>query len=79
VADRLVQLKPWAESSDRELMVKGRHSRRFYELADRLLRDEVALSRLHGDIGNHAQTVDLEKRIQSARQAMMSSFAEVEA
>jgi anaerobic magnesium-protoporphyrin IX monomethyl ester cyclase len=79
VADRLVQLKPWAESSDRELMVKGRHSRRFYELADRLLRDEVALSRLHSDSGNNAQATELETRIHTSRQAMMSSFAEVEA
>ncbi len=44
--DRLVQLKAWSDSSDRELKIKGRHSRKFYDYADRLLRDEVALSNL---------------------------------
>jgi anaerobic magnesium-protoporphyrin IX monomethyl ester cyclase len=80
VAAQLVQLKPWAESSDRELMIKGRHSRRFYEYADRLLRDEVALARLRGQA--HADTSaasDLQSRIHAAREAMKTSFAEVEA
>jgi anaerobic magnesium-protoporphyrin IX monomethyl ester cyclase len=80
VADRLVQLKPWAESSDRELMIKGRHSRRFYEHADRLLRDEVALARLRDKTPLDASTAnDLQSRIHAAREAMTSSFAEVEA
>lgn len=80
VADRLVQLKPWAESSDRELMLKGRHSRKFYEHADRLLRDEVALSRLLGQTySDSPAAADLQLRIHSARAAMMSTFAEVEA
>src|SRR6202050_2064071 len=46
VRDRLVQLNAWNTSSDRELKIKGRHSRRFYDHADRLLRDEVALTQL---------------------------------
>ena len=80
VADRLVQLKPWAQSSDRELIVKGRHSRKFYEFADRLLRDEVALARLRGKTQSDSQTeADLQLRIHAARVAMMSSSAEVEA
>jgi radical SAM superfamily enzyme YgiQ (UPF0313 family) len=80
VADRLVQLKPWAESSDRELMIKGRHSRRFYEQADRLLRDEVALARLRDKAELNSSTAnDLQSRIHAAREAMKSSFAEVEA
>jgi radical SAM superfamily enzyme YgiQ (UPF0313 family) len=80
VADRLIQLKPWAESSDRELMVRGRHSRKFYEFADRLLRDEVALSRLRGQNQVNAEAgIDLQLRIQAARNGMASSFGEVEA
>lgn len=80
VADRLVQLKPWAESSDRELMVKGRHSRKFYEHADRLLRDEIALSRLRDKTYSDSQAAtDLQLRIHAARAAMISSCAEVEA
>ena len=45
VASRLVQLKPWAETSDRELDVTGRRPREFYRVADELLRFEVELER----------------------------------
>ncbi len=80
VAAQLVQLKPWAESSDREIMIKGRHSRRFYEHADRLLRDEVALARLRDKAQDDSRAAfDLQSRIQASRAAMQSSFAEVEA
>jgi radical SAM superfamily enzyme YgiQ (UPF0313 family) len=80
VAAQLVQLKPWAESSDRELMIKGRHSRRFYEHADRLLRDEVALARLRDQAQDNTRAAsDLQSRIHAERAAMQSSFAEVEA
>src|ERR1700755_2171932 len=48
ISDRLVQLEPWATSSDRKLKVKGRHSQHFYSYADKLLRDEVDLARLAG-------------------------------
>jgi len=46
IENKLVQLKPWNESSDREIMIAGRHSRAYYAHADRLLRDEVELARL---------------------------------
>ena len=46
VASRLVSPKPWAEGSDRDYRVRGRHSRRFYQYADQLLRSEVELARL---------------------------------
>jgi len=79
-AARLVQLKPWAQSSDRELMVKGRHSRKFYEYADSLLRDEVRLVRLQAKNQADGQAeADLQIRIRATRAAMMSSLAEVEA
>jgi radical SAM superfamily enzyme YgiQ (UPF0313 family) len=79
IADQLVQLKPWAQSSDRELRIKGRHSRKFYEFADRLLRDEVNLARLQGKAAaDDRATADLQVRIHAARTAMMSSLAEVE-
>jgi radical SAM superfamily enzyme YgiQ (UPF0313 family) len=79
-AARLVQLKPWAQSSDRELMLKGRHSRKFYECADSLLRDEVRLARMQAKNQADAQAeADLQIRIRATRAAMMSSFAEVEA
>lgn len=41
VAPKLVQLAPWRASSDREIEIRGRHSRRFYQMADRLLRSET--------------------------------------
>jgi radical SAM superfamily enzyme YgiQ (UPF0313 family) len=79
VADQVVQLKPWAQSSDRELMIKGRHSRRFYEHADRLLRDEVALARLRNNTSPELiGSVELQRRVQADRAALISSYSEVE-
>jgi anaerobic magnesium-protoporphyrin IX monomethyl ester cyclase len=46
VSSRLVQLKPWTQTSDRELEISGRRSRDFYRIADQLLRHEVELGRL---------------------------------
>jgi radical SAM superfamily enzyme YgiQ (UPF0313 family) len=46
VADRVRPLKPWAEGSDRDLTVAGRHSRRFYEHATRWMVNEAARHRL---------------------------------
>jgi anaerobic magnesium-protoporphyrin IX monomethyl ester cyclase len=46
VASRIVQIKPWAESSDRDFEISGRRPREFYRLADELLRFEVELARL---------------------------------
>jgi anaerobic magnesium-protoporphyrin IX monomethyl ester cyclase len=45
VASRLVQIKPWGETSDRELDIAGRRPRDFYRVADELLRFEVELER----------------------------------
>jgi hypothetical protein len=38
VAPKLVQLGTWSTSTDRDVKVRGRHSRRFYLAADQLLR-----------------------------------------
>ncbi|MFQ5854082.1 MAG: B12-binding domain-containing radical SAM protein [Anaerolineae bacterium] len=43
VADRVIALKPWDERTDRDLTVAGRHSRRFYEFANRWMVSEVNL------------------------------------
>lgn len=45
VADRIVELKPWNEGSDRDLTVEGRRSRRFYSFATRWVVSEVSLAR----------------------------------
>jgi radical SAM superfamily enzyme YgiQ (UPF0313 family) len=78
VADRLVQLQPWTQSSDRDFRIRGRHSRVFYEHADRLLRDEVALERM-GSHENDTEAVTLKTRIAAARADLQASFAEREA
>ncbi len=78
VADQLVQLQPWAQSSDRDFRIRGRHSRSFYEHADRLLRDEVALARM-GSQPHETEAVALRTQIAEARAAMRAGFAETEA
>jgi radical SAM superfamily enzyme YgiQ (UPF0313 family) len=80
IADRLVQLEPWGKTSDRELTIKGRHTKRFYAYADKLLRDEVARARMlqdthTNDLGN--LTV-LEQSIQESRAGLHSTYHEVE-
>ena len=64
LAPRLVSVGDWAHSADRELKIAGRHSRRYYQFADQLLKSEVA----HDD-GQAA----------AARQGLRESFHEVEA
>jgi radical SAM superfamily enzyme YgiQ (UPF0313 family) len=41
-AAKLVQLGEWRSTTDREIKIRGRRSRRFYQLADQLLRCESA-------------------------------------
>jgi radical SAM superfamily enzyme YgiQ (UPF0313 family) len=66
VASKLVALRPWRESTDRELLVQGRHSRRFYQHADDLLKSEMA-----------AQPSP--ENIRTAREALWQTAGEVEA
>lgn len=42
VAARLVNIHDWRQSTDRDLRIRGRHSRRFYQHADELLKSELA-------------------------------------
>jgi radical SAM superfamily enzyme YgiQ (UPF0313 family) len=68
VSERLVQVKPWAESSDREIELTGRRTRGFYDCADRLLHDEVALARLlRKGTGEDCVAETLRYQIQHAR------------
>src|ERR1700761_9211653 len=80
MAGRLVQLKPWGTTSDRELKIKGRHSQKFYGYADRLLREEVQLARLAGSgAANSEGAADLRHSIEQARAGLLSTVSEVEA
>ncbi|HEY3930541.1 MAG TPA: radical SAM protein [Candidatus Koribacter sp.] len=69
VKDRLVQLQPWAQSSDRELELRGRRPRAYYQHADQLLRDEVALASTH-DVATAAV---LRQRVAEHRHALQAS------
>jgi anaerobic magnesium-protoporphyrin IX monomethyl ester cyclase len=66
VASRLVNIGPWEQTTDRELRIRGRHSRRFYHHADDLLRSAA-----------RAQP-DPEK-IAAAREGLRASMEEIEA
>jgi radical SAM superfamily enzyme YgiQ (UPF0313 family) len=69
VAPRLVKLADWAHSGDRDLKIAGRHSRRYYQFADQLLKSEVARARTGIEDG----------QIEAARRGLQEAFHEVEA
>ncbi len=80
IADRLVQLEPWGATSDRELRIKGRHTKTFYAYADKLLRDEVTRAKLlqkHAT-ADPAELTVLEQNIQDLRAGLLSSYHEIE-
>jgi len=82
VAGRLAPLKSWAGESDRDYRIRGRHSRRFYQCADQLLRNEVELSRLlNGNQApvDHGVIAELQGKIAQAREGLRTSGTEVEA
>ena len=80
VADRVQSLKVWKVSSDREFRIRNRHSRQFYNFADKLLRSEVELKRLQ--LKRDADEVSiaaLQSSIAEARAGLTAIQAEVEA
>jgi anaerobic magnesium-protoporphyrin IX monomethyl ester cyclase len=79
IASSLVQLKPWHLSSDRELVVQGRHSAKFYEFADRLLKDEVKLSRLQCGGEDEGSAQELRQQVNMLRECLYSEGKEVQA
>jgi radical SAM superfamily enzyme YgiQ (UPF0313 family) len=80
VQSKLVQLEPWAQTSDREIRIAGRHSRAYYAHADRLLRDEVQLARLSEDpAASSALLEDLRVSIRTSREGLLATRSEVEA
>jgi radical SAM superfamily enzyme YgiQ (UPF0313 family) len=81
VADRVIASRPWAEGSDRDFRIRGRHSRGFYRSADQLLRAEVEIESLTGsrDPGAGSRLVELRRTAADAREALRMSFSETEA
>jgi len=82
VSSRLVSFRAWAEGSDRDYRLRGRHSRRFYQFADQLLRCEVELSRLFSAGSERpGSTLEMQfrRKIAEAREGLRTARAEVEA
>jgi hypothetical protein len=77
VADRVALGREWAEATDRDYAVQGRHSRRYYRFADAWLRNEVAGFRLQGT--DPAAAVEKYAAAAEARAGLMASAEEVEA
>jgi anaerobic magnesium-protoporphyrin IX monomethyl ester cyclase len=80
VAGRVEPIKPWNVSSDREVRVRGRHSRRFYNFADRLLRSEVEIERMQAKSDVDLPTIHkLRCEVALAREGLHASITETEA
>jgi hypothetical protein len=80
IGGRVENLQPWKLGSDREVRIRGRHSRRFYGFADKLLRAEVELERSRTGAGtDRAMTSALEEQIAHTRAELVSAATEVEA
>jgi len=80
VQNKLIQLRPWAQTSDREIKIKGRHSRAYYAYADKLLRDEAQFARLNEDPGTDSAFLrELRLSIQASRDGLHATRGEVEA
>jgi radical SAM superfamily enzyme YgiQ (UPF0313 family) len=77
VADRATLTKEWSAATDRDFVIQGRHSRRYYQQADTWLRGEVAASRLERDDPEQAAARRLEAL--RARDSLLATSHEVEA
>jgi len=76
-ANDLVQLKPWRQSSDRELAFRNRRSSEFYGFADRLLKHEVQLARMQREGRNEEAQQGLREQVRALRERLSSASAEV--
>jgi anaerobic magnesium-protoporphyrin IX monomethyl ester cyclase len=77
VADRAVLGRDWSTSTDRDFVIQGRHSRSYYQHADKWLRNEVAAFRLERDDPIEAALRRAEGL--QARKALLDAAHEVEA
>ena len=64
------------EATDRDYVVRGRHTRQYYRFADQWLRHEVAAHRLHGQDAAEAQR--LQTLAQDARAGLLAVADEME-
>ena len=77
VADQAVLTREWSDATDRDYLIKGRHSRGYYKLADALLRGEVAAHRLERD--DPAAAAARRAEALAARGSLLAAAHEVEA
>jgi hypothetical protein len=73
VASRVVQIRPWGQTSDREFEIAGRRPREFYRVADELLRYEVELARLRArvtDSDDGARVSELNTLVEDCRRTL---------
>nr|WP_166180440.1 radical SAM protein [Altererythrobacter segetis] len=77
VADKAVLTKEWSAATDRDFVIKGRHSRNYYKHADTWLRSEVAAFRLEQD--NPAEALARRTEALRARDSLLAAAHEVEA
>jgi radical SAM superfamily enzyme YgiQ (UPF0313 family) len=76
-AESAILTKSWETATDRDYVIKGRHSRQYYRHADRWLRSEVAAFRVEGQ--DPAEAGRLRADAEQARQALLATAHEVEA
>lgn len=69
--------KDWVRATDRDYVIRGRHSRRYYQFADSWLRNEVAGFRL--EPSDPAAAAEKYAAAAAARAGLLASAAEVEA
>jgi anaerobic magnesium-protoporphyrin IX monomethyl ester cyclase len=80
VSAKLVSAGEWSRTTDRELRIHGRHSRRYYQFADQLLKSEVTLDRLFREgTSDLSEVARLRSSITTARAGLAESQREVEA
>ena len=77
VAGQVVAPPVWDEATDRDYLVRGRHSRAYYKQADRWLRSEVAAFRTAAE--DPAGAAAKRAEALAARDAMLALAGEVEA
>ncbi len=77
VAGQVVAPRAWDEATDRDYLVRGRHSRAYYKQADHWLRSEVAAFRIESE--DPAGAAAKRAEALAARDAMLALAGEVEA
>ncbi|HEY6451120.1 MAG TPA: radical SAM protein [Steroidobacteraceae bacterium] len=76
-SDLVVLERAWAESTDRDYKIRGRHSRRYYKFADQWLNNEVAAAGIERQ--DSAAAAIRRAAAQQAKAALLGAAGEVEA